>query len=179
MLRLYYYLMRFMPYFSSINTNIVIFFVLGVEILIFSACVYFFIKIRGINKRANVFFSGKDGQSLEELILKNIKNIETMNSEVQEVFDFCNKLHKLVTRSIHKVGLVRFNPFNDIGGDQSFSVALLDGKDSGFIISSLHTKEGTRVYAKPLVEGKSSKYQLTEEELQAIKIASPLKSSKI
>lgn len=168
-----------MPYLGNININILIFVVLVVEILLAAFCVYFFVKIRKIKKKANVFFAGKNGQSLENLILKSVKDIETMNSEVQEVFNFCSKLHKLVTRSVHKVGLVRFNPFNDIGGDQSFSVALLDGKDSGFIISSLHTKEGTRVYAKPIVEGKSSKYQLTEEEAQAIKIASPMKSSKI
>lgn len=166
---------------NLINSNIEIlfFFIFTLEILLLAFCAYFFFKLRRADKRNEVFLSGKNGKNLEELIIKNEKDIKNMDAEVQEVFTFCNKLHKLITRSIHKIGLVRFNPFGDIGGDQSFSVALLDGKDCGFVISSLHTKEGTRVYAKPIKEGVSEKYTLTEEEKQAIKIASPLKSSQI
>ena len=58
-----------------------------------------------------------------------------------------------------------------MGGDQSFSVALLDGENSGVVISALHTREGNRVYAKPVEKGKAVKYPLTEEEQEAIKKA--------
>jgi hypothetical protein len=78
-------------------------------------------------------------------------------------------------KSIHKVGIIRFNPFKDIGGDQSFALALLDGKNSGIVISSLHTREGTRIYSKPIIKGESEKYTLTEEEKQAIKTATTVK----
>ena len=81
--------------------------------------------------------------------------------------------------SIHKVGIIRFNPFGDIGGDQSFSVALLDGKNTGIVISSLHTKEGTRVYSKPIVKGEADKYVLTEEEKKVVKIAMQKKPTKV
>lgn len=162
---------------ANLNPTMLFFFTLALEVLLFGFCAYFFFKIRKVRRQSEIFFSGRDAKSLEELIQQNIKDIKAMDQEIQEVFNFCNRLHKLTTRSIHKMGLIRFNPFNDIGGDQSFSVALLDGKDCGFILSSLHTKEGTRVYAKPIKDGESQKYQLTEEEKQAIKIASPLKSS--
>ncbi|NTV41155.1 MAG: DUF4446 family protein, partial [Candidatus Moranbacteria bacterium] len=90
-----------------------------------------------------------------------------------------NRIHSLALKSIHKVGIVRFNPFKDIGGDQSFALALLDGKDCGIVISSLHTREGTRIYSKPVIKGISEKYTLTEEEKNAIKEATVLKPSKI
>jgi len=62
---------------------------------------------------------------------------------------------------------VRFNPFGDTGGDQSFSLAVLDAHDSGYVLSSIHGRQGTRVYVKPIDFGKS-KYQLSTEEDQAL-----------
>ena len=69
--------------------------------------------------------------------------------------------------------------FGDIGGDQSFALALLDGKNSGIVISSLHTREGTRIYSKPIIKGESEKYTLTEEEKQAIKTATIIKATTV
>ncbi|MEN6479198.1 MAG: DUF4446 family protein [Anaerolineales bacterium] len=73
-------------------------------------------------------------------------------------------------RCLQHTGLVRFNPFADTGGDQSFALALADAQGNGLILSSLHTRGLTRVYAKPLV-GWSSTYPLTDEENQAIQQA--------
>jgi hypothetical protein len=68
---------------------------------------------------------------------------------------------------IQKMGLVRFNPFKEIGGDHSFSLALLDGKDTGVIVTGLHTRERTRVYMKPIKGGKCE-YELSDEEKKAL-----------
>jgi len=73
-------------------------------------------------------------------------------------------------KAISKVGLVRFNPFGEIGGDQSFSVALLNNEDSGVVITSHYGKEMQRIYAK-LVTGGKSEYSLSAEEQEAIKKA--------
>ena len=124
-------------------------------------------------------FSGKDAQSLEEVILTNSTEIKALDKEIQQLFEISNKLHQLSLKSIRKFEIVRFNPFKDIGGDQSFAIALLDGKNSGLIISSLHTREGTRVYAKPIIKGGSEKYSLTEEEKSALKLAMTAKPTKI
>jgi uncharacterized glyoxalase superfamily protein PhnB len=75
--------------------------------------------------------------------------------------------------------MVRFNPFNDMGGDQSFAMALLNGKNNGLVISSLYTKEGTRVFSKAIKAGKTEKHPLTEEEEEAIKIALAKEDRKI
>ena len=72
---------------------------------------------------------------------------------------------------IQRIGLVRFNPFNDTGGDQSFILALLNAEDSGVVISGLHTRNGTRWYAKKIEHGKGVEHELSEDELKAIKQA--------
>lgn len=81
-------------------------------------------------------------------------------------------------RSIQRVGLVRFNPFEDTGGNQSFAVALLDGAGAGIVVSSLHSRTGTRVYAKAIVDGRSDG-ALSEEESEALRraLATPASGS--
>jgi len=136
-------------------------------------------RTRKIRKNLEVLFSGKQATDLESIILAHTKEIKAIDKEIQELFEISNKIHALAQRSIHKVGIIRFNPFKDIGGDQSFALALLDGKDSGIVISSLHTREGTRIYSKPVMKGESEKYTLTEEEKQAIKMATAIKPIKL
>ena len=72
--------------------------------------------------------------------------------------------------SIQKTGVVRFNPFSEIGGDQSFSIALLNKNNDGLVITSLYTRERNRVYAKPIIKGKSQ-YLLSKEEKEALEKA--------
>jgi hypothetical protein len=67
------------------------------------------------------------------------------------------------------VGLIRFNPFNEIGGDHSFSLAILDGGDNGIIITGLHTRDRTRIYAKQVNKGKSDLELSTEEQKALLK----------
>jgi hypothetical protein len=71
---------------------------------------------------------------------------------------------------LQKIGLVRFNPFSGTGGDQSFSLALLDKNNNGVVITSFYTSEGSSVYGKP-IENKKSCYVLSEEEKESIRIA--------
>lgn len=137
------------------------------------------LRLRKVRKNLEVLFSGKQAADLESILLAHTKEIQAIDKEIQELFEISNKIHALAQRSIHKVGIIRFNPFKDIGGDQSFALALLDGKDSGIVVSSLHTREGTRIYSKPVLKGESEKYTLTEEEKQAIKIATSIKPIKL
>lgn len=83
----------------------------------------------------------------------------------------CVKLNEDGLLHIQKVGLLRFNPFKDTGGDQSFILALVDAADTGVIISSLHTRTGTRWYAKHVINGKGTEYELSREEEEALKSA--------
>jgi hypothetical protein len=72
--------------------------------------------------------------------------------------------------AIQKLGIVRFNPFKEVGSDQSFSVAFLDDNDNGVVITSHYSREGNRVYGKPIKSGESG-YSLSKEEIDAIGMA--------
>lgn len=95
---------------------------------------------------------------------KGEKNLATLRENV-------GKLQEKSRKSLRRVGVVRFNPYNDVGGDQSFAVTLLDEEGNGLVFSSLHGREGTRVYAKPVRAGESQEYSLSDEEKEAIKVA--------
>lgn len=136
-------------------------------------------KINNIQKKSEIFFAGDKVPNLEELLLNQAKNIKELDRDIQELFNISNKINNLATKGLYKVAMVRFNPFKDVGGDQSFAIALLNGKNSGITLSSLYTREGTRVYSKTIIEGKSEKYPLTEEEKEAIAKAMEHKSKKL
>jgi len=143
--------------------------IVGILLLIWN--IFLHLNISRIKKNQQQFFLGKNGADLEKTILDHSKNMKELDRDIQDLYGISNKIHNLASRSVHKVGVVRFNPFKDLGGDQSFSIALLDGENSGVVFSSLHSREGNRVYAKPVSKGKAGKYPLTDEEKDAIKKA--------
>ena len=104
-------------------------------------------------------------------ILSQFKNLEKDFEKLSQELENLKKEGKF---SIQKVGTLRYNPFKEVGGNQSFSVALLDGNDSGIVITSLYSREGNRVYGKPIKNGESQ-FSLTDEEKEAIKRAINLK----
>jgi hypothetical protein len=79
-------------------------------------------------------------------------------------------LERDMRHAVQRVGLVRFNPFEDTGGNQSFAVALLDANDDGFVVSSLHARQGTRIYAKAVARGRAEA-ALSDEEAEALQRA--------
>jgi len=142
-----------------------------VAVLLLAWNIFLQINVSRMRKNQEQLFSGKNGTDLEKVILDHSQNLKELDRDIQDLYGISNKINNLASRSIHKVGVVRFNPFKDLGGDQSFSIALLDGQNNGVVISGLHTREGNRVYAKPVEKGKAVKHPLTEEEAEAIKKA--------
>ena len=108
----------------------------------------------------------KEPKSLKEVLLQ-FKHLEENFEKLSAKF---KKLEEENRFSIQKVGIVRFNPFSEVGGDQSFSIALLDGNDDGLVLTSFYTREGNRVYGKPIKAG-ASRYALSKEEINAIETA--------
>lgn len=91
---------------------------------------------------------------------KNLRAVRVLEKEIKRLEEE-GYLH------VQKVGLVRFNPFKEIGGDHSFSLSLLDGTNTGLVITVLHTRERTRIYAKMINKGKSE-LSLSKEEKMAL-----------
>lgn len=110
------------------------------------------------------------GANLEEILDHHLEAVEQTTEQVAELEHLCHEIEGTLRQAIQRVGLVRFNPFSDTGGDQSFSIALLDGRNDGLVISSLFSRTETRVFAKPIHAGQS-KYNLTVEEVEAIQLA--------
>lgn len=135
------------------------------------------IQLSRLKKKNKAFFAESSVKNIEELILSHSKNLKLLDKDIQELYNISNQINTLASRGFHKFGLIRFNPFKDVGGDQSFSLALLNGKNDGITISSLFTREGARIYSKSIINGVSEKHPLTEEEKEAIKLAT--KSQKI
>ena len=90
-----------------------------------------------------------------------------MRKDLEKLSQSLEKLKKDSKVHIQKVGIVRYNPFSNVGGDQSFSIALLDDNNSGFVITSLYAQDNNRVYAKSINQGKSE-HSLSKEEEKAI-----------
>ncbi len=134
-------------------------------------------QLNHLKKNNALLFTGKKVTNLEELLLSQAKTLRILDKDIQELYNISNQINNLSFRSLHKIGLVRFNPFKDVGGNQSFSLALLNGRNDGLIINSLFTREGTRIYFKSITAGKSQKHPLTEEDQEAIQKA--LKKNKL
>lgn len=132
--------------------------------------VFLQVRLEKTRKRIKIFFEGRKTKDLEEVIAEQLKRTKKTESDIEKLFKWNEDLQKIADISIQKVGVIRFNPFKDTGGDQSFAIALLNKDNNGLVISSLYSREGTRIYTKPIEKGESS-YHLSEEEKQAIQKA--------
>jgi hypothetical protein len=144
------------------NTVLIILAILAVVDIV---PIFLFLKTR---KKIKIFMKGAKVIDVEEVVTEQTKLIKEVKNDIKKLSDWNEKLQKISDISITKVGVVRFNPFKDTGGDQSFAVALLDSNNNGLVISSLYSREGTRIYTKPIEAGKPMGYNLSEEEEQAI-----------
>ena len=127
----------------------------------FIAWIYFgFKNLLKDSKDKNFIKTFKNIQEVQE---QNIKDILSLNLDL-------NNFKKVSKLNIQKVGLAKYNPFDETGGDHSFSLVLLDGNKNGIIITSLHTRERTRLYLKDVVEG-NSKIELSKDESKALNLA--------
>lgn len=143
------------------NITIIILFVWNA--LLTAGIVYFFIRVKSFALDIN---KGDILKLLEKLVRKE----EEHGNQIKELEKEILKMQTDSKLYIQKVALMRFNPFDELGGDHSFTLALLDADDNGIIFTGLHTRERTRVYVKNIVEGKSP-IELSKEEQKVLKEA--------
>lgn len=117
---------------------------------------------------------GKEG--LKALLEDILKSQTQTKKDIEMLRILCDRIGQEGQFHIQKVGLLRFNPFKDTGGDQSFILSLLDSTDTGVIISGLYSRSGLRWYAKRVINGKGTEHELSDDEKKALKEAgSPAK----
>lgn len=120
-----------------------------------------------LRKRLSQVLGGSDAAALEQALKSYYQRVKHVDAKLEDLTEQYKQLTQMASLASQKISVVRFNPFGDTGGDQSFTLAVLDSHNSGYVLTSIHGREGTRVYVKPIDFG-SSKYTLSTEEQQAI-----------
>ncbi len=142
---------------------IILFFLLiGVIIL--------YLKLSRLEKQYRAAMEAVDGSDIEQMLADQRSMLYQQAEHLEYLQEQADMLHEKITNHAGHVGIVRFNPFQDMGGNQSFAAAWLDQNGTGMVLSSLYTRAGSRIYAKP-VQNRQSSFTLTAEEQQAIGLA--------
>jgi hypothetical protein len=125
------------------------------------------IRANQLTRRFAAALGDNQDDSLEATLARHLASVRRVDHRLDELDAEFKRLSVTSSLASQKISIVRFNPFGDTGGDQSFSLAVLDGHDSGYVLTSIHGRQGTRVYVKPVDFGKS-KYTLSAEEQQSL-----------
>lgn len=149
---------------------------IGMIILILLALILFIVliiqikKIGNLKKRMDKFLLGKDGTSLEQDIAALFEDNKFLKANAEKNKKDIRSLYKNMELAFQKMGLVKYDAFNQMGGQLSFCLALLDENNNGFIINSVHSTEGCYSYTKEIKRGESS-ISLGKEEEEALAMA--------
>ncbi len=136
-------------------------------IIILVAFVSLILWIAKLQKRVQKLCGGKQASDLEEVIIALHSELEAANKFNQELLGQLQNLESRLKRKIEHVRTIRFNPFQDQGGNHSFATAFLDESGDGVVLSSLYSRDKVSVYAKP-VSARASAYELSQEEQDAL-----------
>ncbi len=124
-------------------------------------------RVKGLQEKYDFFTKGADNVDVGELLTETLSEVRSGRIEMEKLENRCKELRNQLKDCVQKVGVVRFNAFDDTGSDLSYSVALLDERKDGVVFSSIFGRDENRCYAKPVKAGKSE-YPLSKEELEAL-----------
>ncbi len=127
-------------------------------------------KTNRLRKRYEAFMQGKNAESLEETLSTRIQQIDQLLISEKENRTNIEKISNTLLHTFQKVGMVKYDAFHEMGGKLSFSLALLDQENNGFIINAMHSREGCYTYIKEILNGNSI-IVLADEEREALNIA--------
>ena len=124
-------------------------------------------RVARLNRLYTRLTRGTSGGNLEEILLEHLDIVRGFADRVAQTETETARLDRRLQGCYQYVGMVRFDAFEDVGGEQSFAVALLDAEQNGIVLSSVYSRNDARVYSKSLVQGRSQ-HQLSREEQSAI-----------
>jgi Protein of unknown function (DUF4446) len=127
-------------------------------------------RSRRLARRLDAITRGSDAQSLESVLGAHLERVRAVVVDVDRLAARTALVERDLRRTLGRIGLVRYNPFEETGGNQSFALAVLDGNGDGVVVSSLHARSGTRVYAKAVKAG-AAESALSDEEAAALRDA--------
>jgi hypothetical protein len=141
-----------------------------------SLSIFLYVKLNKMQAFFDQAFSGKKVKNMEKFILDLAKKEEKLDKDIEDLYDVSNQINRISYKGINRIGVIKYNPFNENGRKDSFALAMLNGNGKGFILSSLSTENGAKIYLKE-VENGSSEIPLTEEEQEALNQATLTKST--
>lgn len=139
-----------------------------INIMLTIMVVIFFKKLKRVEGKYNDFISKFDKNENIEGTLKNyIDLVSNVNEESKIMQVNYKNLERQLNKCAQKIGMVRYNAFNDVGSDLSFALAILDNDNNGFVLNAIYARNSSNIYAKPIENG-TSRYTLSEEEIKAV-----------
>lgn len=144
--------------------------ILSMTVMLLLALIIFIninIKMSKLNNKYRKMMLGAEGKNIEQMLVQHIEEVRALRKQLDEITVRCTNLESSIKDCVQKVGVVRFNAFEDTGSDLSFAIALLNAKNNGVVLTSIFGRSESRSYAKPIENGQSS-YFLTDEEKQAL-----------
>lgn len=151
---------------NSIN-EFVPYIIIGMAVIIlllFIIIISLFKIIGRVEDKYRRLMKGTNSKNLEEMLLERIDSIDEVKEISEKAIEECERLEIKMKECIQKVAIMRYKAFEDVGSDLSFSIAMLDDKNDGVILTGIYGRQESTTYAKPVDKG-ISRYDLSEEEL--------------
>lgn len=124
-------------------------------------------KVKTLKKDYDYFMRDADGNDLSATLKACLNQIDYLINKDQIYDNEIKKIYKRFIPCAQKIGMIRFNAFDNVGSNQSYSIAILDEKNDGFVLSGIYARESSTTYMKPIEQGKSN-YPLSDEEEKAV-----------
>ena len=124
-------------------------------------------KVKILSDKYEKFMGGKDGKSLDDVVYKRFEQVDTLLKEDKKNKESIDLINENLLIAVQKVGIVKYDAFNEMGGKLSFALSILDKENTGFVINAMHSREGCYTYIKEIIKGESY-IQLGEEEKEAV-----------
>ncbi len=151
----------------GIDPALIFIFILLLVVILFILYANVTVKYNRLKASYNIFMRGKDGKSLEESMKDRFADVDSVLKITRQNQQNIMKINRKVSGVYQKMGIVKYDAFNEMGGKLSFALAMLDGNNSGWIINAMHSREGCYTYVKEIVKGESY-VELAEEEAEAL-----------
>lgn len=151
----------------GIDPAFILIFLLALIVVLFVLYVNVTMKYNRLKNSYATFMKGKDGKTLEESMRERFAEVESVLKITKQNRIDIKEINKRMESNYQKVGIVKYDAFNEMGGKLSFALAMLDGNNSGWVINAMHSREGCYTYVKEILKGESY-VELAEEEAEAL-----------
>ena len=154
----------------GIDPGIIIILMLILIIVLFILTVNVTMNYNRLKSSYQTFMKGKDGKTLEESMKERYTDLESVVKVVKQNRLDIRELNRKMDRNYQKIGVVKYDAFNEMGGNLSFVLTMLNDQNSGWLLNAMHSREGCYTYIKEIINGKSY-VELGEEEKESLERA--------